>query len=158
MSGFPQGFVLGPVLHNNFISDTERGIKSTVSKSADDTNLYGVVDMPEGWNTIQRPRQAQAVCPNESHEFQQIQVQDPVPVLWQFPLYKLGDEKIEHSPAKRNLETVVDGKLDKSQKSALADQKAKRILGCTKRRVASRSRKVLSDYSVLMRPHMEYCT
>ena len=69
----------------------------------------------------------------------------------------MGDIRIEHSPAVKNLEVLVDGKLDMSQSHDLAAQKANHTLGCIKS-VTSRSREViLTPCSVLLRPHLEYC-
>ena len=53
---------------------------------------------------------------------------------------------------------MVDDKLDMRQQHALAAQQANCIPGCIKRSTASRLREViLLLYSVLVRPHLEYC-
>jgi len=98
------------------------------------------------------------VSPCESHEVQQGQVQDPAPGSGQ-PWYQYGlrNGVIESSPEK-NLQVLVDKKLDVTQQCGLAAQKANCILDCIKRSVASRSREViLPPYCTLVRPHPEFC-
>ncbi|GAB0210085.1 mitochondrial enolase superfamily member 1 [Grus japonensis] len=71
--------------------------------------------------------------------------------------YRLGVDLLGSSFAEKDLGVLVD-KLSMSQQCALVAKKPRSILGCIKKSVASRSRKViLPVYSALVRPHLEYC-
>jgi len=72
--------------------------------------------------------------------------------------YSLGREWIESSPDDKDLEGLVDEKLNMTQQYTLTTQKANHILSCIKRSMASRSREVILPLcSALVRPHLESC-
>ena len=129
----------------------------TVGSSADDTKLWGVVDTPEEQDAIQRVldrlkqlAQVNIVRFNKS-KCKILHLCQGNPHYQ----YKLGNERIECSPAKKNLGILVDVM---SQKWALTAQKGNQILNCIKRSAGNRSREViLHPYSLLVRPHLEYC-
>lgn len=75
-SGVPQGSVLGQMLFNVLLDDTDSGIKWTLSRFEDGTKQSGAVGTTEGQDDIQGD-QACEMGPQESDKVEQVQVQSP---------------------------------------------------------------------------------
>ncbi|KAK4823199.1 hypothetical protein QYF61_027208 [Mycteria americana] len=150
----------GPILFNVFINDLDAGVECTISKFADDTKLGGAVDSLEEQVALQRDLdRLEHWAMINGMKFNKSKCQ--ILHLGQSNgghKYKLGEGWLESSPAERDLGVLVDSRLNVSQQCALAAKRANHILGCIKHSITSWSKEVIIPlYSVLARPHLEYC-
>jgi len=147
-SSVPQGPVLGPALFN---IDLDDWAECTLSKFADDTELGGVADTPEGHASIQRDLDRLEKWANRN--------------LMKFnnercEVLHLGRNNARHQYmlratqlgsilAEKELGVLMDTKFSMSQQCALAAKKVCGVLDYIRQSLASRLREV--------RLHLEYC-
>lgn len=158
MNCVPQLSVLGPALFGIFVSDVDSGIECTLGRFAEETELHGVVNTLEGRDAIQRDLDRTERWAWENlMRFNKAKCKG-LHLGWDDPKHKhkLGGEWIESSPGEKDLGMLVDKKLDKSQRCALAAQKA----NCTLHQKQHGKQGDGGDCplcSALMRPHLESC-
>ncbi|TRZ20425.1 hypothetical protein HGM15179_006696 [Zosterops borbonicus] len=142
------------------VLETDFVIEYSVSKSAGNTQVSDVVNMPEGWNSIQKnPNSLETLSHGNLMRFNKAKCkvlhlgQGSLPLSTQ-----AGNEGTENSPAEKDLGVLVDERLDMTLQCALAAQKASCVLGCIQRSVANREKEmILPLCSVFMRHHLECC-
>ena len=137
-SDVPQGSVLGLVLFNIFIKSIDSKIECILTKFTVDIKLSGIVNTLEGRDILHRDL-------DKLEKYTHVNLTRVNKAKYKVlclgrgnPLYQysLGNEGLESSPAKKDLGMLVHETT--KQQRALTAQKANRILGCIKNRVASR--------------------
>jgi len=72
--------------------------------------------------------------------------------------HRLGNDLMGRRFAEKDVSVLVNKRLAMSQKCTFVAGRANGILGCIKKRMASRSREVIfSLYSAVVRSHLECC-
>ena len=103
--------VLAQMLFSIFINNIDSGIEFTLRKSVNDTKLHSVVNKHEGLGAIQRDLdRLEKLAQENLITFNKSQC-NILHLSHGNPHYecKLGDKRIEHSPAKKDLGVLVDG-------------------------------------------------
>jgi len=72
-------------------------------------------------------------------------------------MYEVGDERLQSSPAERDLGVWVDGQLNRSPQCALVAEGPDHVLGCIKHSIPSQSgQEIVPLCTALGQPHLEH--
>ncbi|GAB0181709.1 hypothetical protein GRJ2_000636200 [Grus japonensis] len=124
---------------------SEKMIKCTLMKSADDTKLSGEVDTSEGRATLQEDLGRLEEWANKNlMKFNK----DKCKVLHLRKYHpgvqhRLGSTWLESSSVERNLGVLVDNKLNTNKQCAAGAKQANRMLGCTNKDITSRDKVII---------------
>ena len=158
-SGVPQGSVLGPILFIIYINDLESGLKSTISKFADDTKVGGkaltktdceiiqkdlnhIIEWSEKWQmsfNVDKCKVMHIGSQNSNHTY----------IMNGRPLQAMQEEK--------DLGVTISSDLKHANHCKKAYNKANIMLGFIARNFECKTPDVmLSLYNSMVRPHLEY--
>lgn len=145
-AAFLQGSGLGTVLFSIFIDDLDRGGECTINSFEDNNKMGDTDDTLKEQNALQvdRGRLEHWVMVNEM-EFKKNKSQI-LHLGWSNARhrYELGKERLESSPADRDLGELVGNRLIASQLCALVTRRANCILRCVKHSSTSEVREVMA--------------
>ncbi|XP_059576183.1 uncharacterized protein LOC132247417 [Alligator mississippiensis] len=72
--------------------------------------------------------------------------------------YKMGNSLVESTEAERDLEVIIDSKMNMGQQYEVTVGRANRTLSCIHRCISSRAKEVILPlYATLVSPQLEYC-
>jgi hypothetical protein len=159
ISGVPQGSVLGPLLFILYINDLDIGIKSKISKFADDTKIAGRV------GTIEEQEQIQMDLDRLTEWAEKWQMSfnvDKCAVMHVGKANMSADYSMSGSPLKKctdmkDLGVTMTNNLKPSKHCLEAVKIANLWLGLIARNIEFKSKKVIIMlYNSFVRPHLEY--
>lgn len=138
--------MLDPVLFSIFLDDLDNGVECTLSKFTDDTKVGGGADTPGDHAAIQSDlNRLEKWTDRNLTQFSKRKCK----VLHLGKNNPRHQYKLENSFAEKDLGVQVDTKLNMKQQCALDTKKAKDVLGCIQRSIASMLNEIIFPlYSV----------
>ena len=158
-SGVPQGSVLGPILFIIYINDLEVGLKSSISKFADDTKVGGkalttadceiiqndinqIIKWSEKWQMSFNPDKCKVMhVGSRNSNFS----------------YKMQGKPLQAVQEESDLGVTISSDLKHTKHCKAACKKANTMLGFIARNFEYKTPEVvLTLYNSMVRPHLEY--
>ena len=159
ISGVPQGSVLGPLLFIIYINDIETGVKSTLSKFADDCKIKKKVENVVDATEVQTDLNTLVKW---SEKWQMSFHPDKCKVLHlgynnQKNKYYIKDAEIKKVKEEKDLGVLISEDLKPKKQIANIVKKANRLLGMISRTLTCKNKaNIMNLYKTLVRPILDY--